>query len=175
MKSFIRLFPLIVLLLLNQQAFAGKSTQTMLKDFHKFGITHCDEFIQKNTATPGSWKYFINKHPGGIDGPSTEVALTQISGSRGQSFKTDYTFIQTLKKCFLHKQGQITAFENCDKAVDKNIWKVQFNLPDYDYKRYKDKTGIVLYAKDIEINGNKACLLDYEFRVQGEHSIYRKL
>lgn len=167
MKYFIKYLPVLVLILSNQQAFAKNETQPMLKDFHKFGITHCDKFIQKNTATPGSWKYFINKHPSGIDGSSTEVALTQISGNSEQSFKTDYTFIQTLQKCFLLKRGQITAFDSCDKSVDAKIWKVQFNLPDFDYKRYKDKKGIILYAKDIDINGNKACLLDYEFRVQG--------
>lgn len=155
-------------------SYAETNKNPILDEFHKFGITHCDEFIQKNTAALGSWKFFIHKHPGGIDGPSTEVSLTQISGKPGQSIKTDYTFIQTLKQCFLHKRGQVTAFDSCDKAVDSKIWNIQFNLPDYDYKRYKDQKGIILYAKELELGGKKACLLDYEFRTKGKHSIVHK-
>ncbi|MEA1989098.1 MAG: hypothetical protein U9N57_07830 [Pseudomonadota bacterium] len=115
----------------------------------------------------------MHKHAGGIDGPSTEVALTQISGKPGQSYKTDFSFIQTLKKCFVHKRGHITAYDNCAKAVDTKNWNVQYNLPGYDYKRYKDKNGVILYAKDITLGDNQACLLDFEFRSSSEHSIYR--
>lgn len=165
---------LTALMLTSLSSLAENKKDQLLKEFHNFGITHCDEFISKNTATPGSWKFFINKHPGGIDGPSTEVSLTQISGNPGQTFKTSYTFIQTLKQCFLHKKGQITAFDSCHKAVDPKVWNVQYNLPDFDYKRFKDKKGIIPYAKEIELSGEKACLLDYEFRTKGDHSIYYK-
>jgi hypothetical protein len=165
---------LLTLLFTSLNSFAKPKDTQFLKDFHKFGITHCDEFILKNTATTGNWKYFINKHPGGIDGPSTEVSLTQISGKPGQTFKTNYSFIQTLKKCFLHKKGQITVFDSCGKAVDSKVWTLQYNLPEFDYKKYKDKKGITLYAKELDLGGKKACLLDYEFRTQGDHSIYQK-
>jgi len=165
---------LISLFFTSLNSLASTIDNQLLKEFHKFGITHCDEFITKNTRTPGTWKFFINKHPSGIDGPSTEVSLTQISGKLGQSFKTDYSFIQTLKKCFLHKKGQITALDSCDKAIDSKIWNLQYNLPGFDYKKYKDKKGITLYAKELDLGGKKACLLDYEFRTQGEHSIYYK-
>lgn len=154
---------------------AGDDQTKLLKQFHEFGITHCDEFISKNTATPGAWKFFITKQPGGIDGPSTEVSLTQISGKPGQSFKTDYTFIQTLQKCFLHKSGEIVAFDSCAKAVDKKVWYLQYKLPEFDYERYRDKKGVILFTKEIALEDKKICLLDYEFRTQGKHSIYRKL
>ncbi len=144
----------------------------LLKEFHKMGITHCDEFILKNTQTKGAWKFFLNKHAGGIDGPSTEVSLTQISGQLGKSYKTDYSFIQTLKQCFLHKKGQITVNEPCSQAVDSNTWKTQYNLPGYDYKRYKDAKGVVLYSKSISDN---SCLLEYEFRTVGDHSVYKPI
>jgi len=165
---------LTLLMFTSLQSVAEKEQDQLLKEFHNYGITHCDEFISKNTVTPGNWKFFINKHPGGIDGSSTEVFLTQISGKPGQTFKTSYTFIQTLKQCFLHKKGQITAFDNCDKAVDPIVWSLEYNLPGFDYKRYKDNKGIILYAKEIELNGKKACLLDYEFRTKGNQSIHYK-
>jgi len=136
------------------------------------GITHCDDFILKNTQTQGQWKFFMNKHAGGIDGPSTEVSLVQISGNLTKSYKTDYSFIQTLKQCFMHKKGQITVQEPCSKAVNADIWNIQYNLPNLAYKRYKDKKGIVLYSKDL---GENSCLLEYEFRTVGEHSIYKPI
>ncbi|WP_040727183.1 hypothetical protein [Thiomicrorhabdus sp. Kp2] len=166
---------LITLMLQSWLTYAEEDKNQLLKQFHEFGITHCDEFISKNTATPGAWKFFMNKHPGGIDGPSTEVSLTQISGKPGQSFKTNYTFIQTLKQCFLHKSGQITAFDSCEKAVDKKVWNLQYNLPEFDFKRYKDKKGVVLFTKEVSLGDKKICLLNYEFRTSGKHSIYHKL
>ncbi|GAB6069023.1 hypothetical protein JCM30760_01200 [Thiomicrorhabdus hydrogeniphila] len=163
------------LLLLSWQANASENQNELLKQFHKFGITHCDNFIKKNTATPGEWKFFMNKQPGGLDGPSTEVSLTQISGKPGQSIKTDYSFIQTLKACFLHKTGQIIAFDSCDKAVDKKVWNLEYNLAEFDYKRYKDAKGVVLFTKEITMDNKKVCFLNYDFRTKGSHSIYRKL
>jgi len=151
-------------------ALAQTKAQELLSQFHKMGITHCDEFISKNVVAEGSWKFFLGKHANGIDGPSTEVSLVQISGVPGKTYKTDYSFIQTLKKCFLHKKGQITEQQPCEKAVNKSIWNLQFNLPGYDYKRYKDSRGVILYAKDLP---NQQCLLEYEFRTMGNHSIYK--
>ncbi|WP_321325448.1 hypothetical protein [Thiomicrorhabdus sp.] len=165
----------LTLILHSWLAYANDDQTQLLKQFHEFGITHCDEFISKNTATPGVWKFFMSKHPGGIDGPSTEVSLTQISGKPGQSFKTDYTFIQTLKQCFLHKSGQIVAFDSCAKAVDSKVWNLQYKLPEFDYERYKDKKGVILFTKEIAIDDKKICLLNYEFRTQGKHSIYKKI
>jgi len=163
------------LLLFSWQANASENQNDLLKQFHDFGITHCDDFIKKNTATPGEWKFFMNKQPGGLDGPTTEVSLTQISGKAGQSIKTDYSFIQTLKSCFLHKTGQIIAFDSCDKAVDKKVWNLQFNLPGFDFKRYKDPKGVVLFTKEITIDDKNICFLNYDFRTTGSHSIYKKL
>ncbi|BCN92228.1 hypothetical protein THMIRHAM_00130 [Thiomicrorhabdus immobilis] len=170
MKSLV----LSALMFTTLQSYAQTNKDPMLDEFHKFGITHCDEFIQKNTENMGNWKFFIDKYSGGIDGPSTEVSLTQISGKPGQSFKTDYTFIQTLKQCFLHKRGKITAFDSCAKAVDSKIWTLQFDLPNYGYKRYTDSKGIILYTKELELGGKNACLLEYEFRTKGAHSVVRK-
>ena len=150
----------------------NRDNNELLKQIHKLGITHCDEFILQNTKVKGAWKFFMNKHSGGIDGPSTEVSMVQIYGQKGKTYKTDYSFIQTLKKCFLHKKGQITVEEPCNKAVDLNSWILHYELPNFDYRRYKNEKGIVLYTKDLSKN---SCLLEYEFRTVGEHSIYRKI
>lgn len=144
----------------------------LLKQFHTMSITHCDEFITEHTKAPGMWKFFLNKHAGGIDGPSTEVFMVQISGNEKASYKTDYSFIQTLKKCFVHKRGVITVEESCDSAINTDIWRIQYNLPGFDYKRYKDKKGIILYAKNV---GKNACLMEYEYRSSGEHSVFKPI
>ncbi|NPA72446.1 MAG: hypothetical protein GXO35_06410 [Gammaproteobacteria bacterium] len=70
----------------------------------------------------------------------------------------------------MHKKGHITSLQPCHKAVDRDIWKVQFNLPNFDYKKYKNTQGVVLYAKEVETPNQKICLLDYEFRAKGEHT-----
>lgn len=154
------------------QVLAESDNVNLLAQFHKLGITHCDEFIEKNIQAKGEWKFFLSKHAGGIDGPSTEVSMVQIYGNKKNSFKNDYTFIQTLKQCFLHKRGLITAQESCSSAVNPDIWNVQFNLPGYSYKRYKDEKGIVLYSNDLAKNG---CLIEYEFRTKGDHSVYKPI
>lgn len=147
------------------------ANQNILQQFHKMGITHCDEFIEKNIQAKGDWKFFLSKHAGGLDGPSTEVSMVQIYGDKTSSFKNDYTFVQTLKKCFLHKRGSIFAKEPCASAVDTEQWKIQFNLPGYSYKRYKNAKGIVLYSNAITAD---QCLLEYEYRTKGEHSLYKQ-
>lgn len=151
---------------------ASSSDRNLLKNFHELGITHCDEFIQKNIQAKGDWKFFLSKHAGGLDGPTTEVTMVQIYGDKKNSFKNDYTFVQTLKKCFLHKRGTITAQEACSSAVNPQLWKIQFNLPGYSFKRYRDKKGIILYSNELSAN---QCLIEYEFRTKGDHSPYKPI
>ena len=80
---------------------SADDTQLLLNSFHEYGITKCDSFIAENSGLNGNWNYFINKHSGGIDGPATEVTVTQIYGSKDDTVKTEDTYIQTAKKCFL--------------------------------------------------------------------------
>lgn len=175
MPKYIQLYFLLLTSLFSFSLQAEEPEKTdlnnLLSQFHERGITHCDEFITTNIQAPGNWKYFINKHAGGIDGPSTEVSLTQISGEVG-SFKTDYSFIQTLKKCFMHKRGHITSYESCKNSVDPLIWEVDHELSGFDYKRYKNFKGRLLYSKEVEVAGTKICLLEYEYRSRGKHSLY---
>lgn len=151
---------------------ANQNNPDLLHEFHQMSITHCDKFIKQQTKTPGKWSYFINKHAGGIDGPSTEVYMVQISGNQKNSYKTNYTFIQTLKKCFVHKRGQINIEKNCSEAVSQDVWHLQYNLPNFSYKRYKDKNGVILYTKDI---GANHCLMEFEYRASGKHSVYKPI
>lgn len=81
MKAAILLFSLLPI----NFALANQTNPKMLHEFHQMGITHCDAFIEQQTKTPGQWTYFINKHAGGIDGPSTEVFMVQISGNKNNS------------------------------------------------------------------------------------------
>lgn len=148
----------------------ANNSQQLLKQFHSLGITHCDEFISKNIPVKGQWKFFLTKHEGGLDGPSTEVSMVQIHGEKSNSLKNNYTFIQTLKKCFLHKTGSIHTQKPCSESINSKQWKIQYNLPDFDYKRYKNSAGIVLYTKPLSKN---SCLLEYDFRSKGNHSVYK--
>lgn len=149
---------------------ANEANQGLLKQFHSLGITHCDEFINKHVSVNGQWKFFLTKHAGGLDGPATEVNMVQIHGSKVNSLKSNYTFVQTLKKCFLHKTGHIVSNMSCEDSINKEIWQPQYKLPDFDYQRFKNKKGMVLYTKPLS---TKSCLLEFEFRTKGDHSIYR--
>ena len=165
------LFLVFVAILLSPNAFSDDLNNKLLIEFHKLGVTHCDDFILKNSRTAGHWRFFLNKHLNGIDGPTTEVSMVQISGNGDNSYKTDYSFVQTLKGCYLHKKGQITVNQPCSEAVDGKTWRVQYNFPKNAYKRYKDAKGIILYSKEIN---PETCLLEFDYRSSGKHSVYIK-
>lgn len=90
---------------------------TLLKSFHDYGITKCDSFILENSRLQGNWNYYINKHANGMDGIATEVTITRIWGTKGDTVKTEDTYIQTAKNCYLRNTWTVTYLVHVVKML----------------------------------------------------------
>ncbi|MFA0055404.1 hypothetical protein [Vibrio echinoideorum] len=149
-------------------AFADER-QILLGSFHNYGIKQCDSFILENSVLKSNWNFFINKHAGGIDGPTTEVTLTRIFGNVGDTVKIDDTYIQTAKKCFLRTSATFTYPGPCSDSIDGNSWYVYNEMPNKDYTAYKSSSGVEMYAKEISVGNFKACIHEMSSRNIGSH------
>ncbi|MBL1384865.1 MAG: hypothetical protein COA35_009305 [Colwellia sp.] len=147
----------------------ANNDQTLLKSFHDYGISQCDSFILENSKLESNWNFFINKHAGGIDGPSTEVTITQIFGSKGDTVKTEDTYIQTAKKCFLRQTWTLTFPGSCSENIDGNSWYVSTKMPNKDYTTYTNAGGMELHAKEISMGNFKACVQEGSKRISSSH------
>jgi len=146
--------------------FAQSNEEILLDSFHKYGITKCDAFILKNSRLEGNANLFINKHKGGIDGPSTEVSIITIYGKKGDSVKVDDSYIQTAKNCFLDSRSTVTNSGSCESNIDSNYWQVSLKMPDKDYTTYKNRYGIEMQAKEISVGDLKACIKETSIRIR---------
>ncbi len=146
---------------------AESDNQILLNSFHKYGIKKCDSFILKNSPLKGNWNYFISKHGGGLDGAATEVSVIQIFGSKGDTVKADYSYIQTEKSCFIHSRTTVTYPGTCESNVDGNYWYISSAMPNKDYTTYKNKGGIEMQAKEINVGNFNACIQETSIRNKG--------
>lgn len=148
-------------------AHAENDNQTLLNSFHKYGITKCDQFIIEHSKLNGNWNYFINKHSGGIDGPTTEVSVIRIWGSENDTVKVDDSYIQTPKNCYVHTRSTVTFPGSCESNVDGNLWYVSNRMPRKDYTTYTNQGGVDMQAKEIQVGNFKACILETAKRKKG--------
>lgn len=155
-------------ILVSQTSFANDD-QTLLNSFHKYGITKCDSFIIKNSKLTGNWNYYIDKYAGGMDGAATEVTLTKIWGSKGDTVKTEDTYIQTAKNCYLRNTWTLTNSGSCSSNIDGNSWYISKAMPNKDYTTYKNAGGVELHAKEISMGNFKACIQEGSKRVSSSH------
>jgi hypothetical protein len=142
----------------------------LLNSFHKYGITKCDDFILENSRLIANWSYSISKHANGIDGPTTEVSLIRIWGDVNDTVKTDDTYIQTPKKCFLTRRSTLTFPGTCSENIDPQYWYVSNELEGRDYTTYKNGNGVEMQAKEIKVGNFKACVQETLIRQQGPQS-----
>ena len=138
------------------------------QSFHKYGITKCDKLILKNSRLKGNWNFFVSKHRD-IDGSNPEASIIQITGTKNDTPKVDDSYLQTQKKCFLTKRSTITAAGSCKENVDGNFWYVSTEMTTKDYTQYKNKGGVELYAKEIEVGNFKACIQEIVVRDSSPH------
>lgn len=155
--------------LMTSQAALADDNKILLEAFHKYGIKKCDNFIIENSGLIGNWNYNINKHSDGMDGVATEVTLTTFWGSKGDTIKTDATYIQTAKNCYLRETWTLTKPGACEENVDGDFWYVTNKMPDKDYATYKNKGGVELHAKDITVGNFNACLEEGSKRLSAPH------
>ena len=146
---------------------AENEDQILLNAFHKFGITKCDKFILANSGLQENWTYYINKHVGGIDGLTTEVSITIIYGSSNDTVKIDDSYIQTPKNCYLHSRATLTFPGPCESNVDGDTWYISDPMAGKDYIQYRNKNGVELLVKEIQVGNFKACVQEFSKRLKG--------
>ncbi|MCG5531602.1 hypothetical protein LRD18_12180 [Halorhodospira halochloris] len=170
MKNKVKLSAFVfVILAVTSGPVSANDTQILLKAFHEYGITKCDGFIAENSSLKSNWNFFISKHAGGIDGPATEVTVTQIFGSKGDTVKVEDTYIQTPNKCFLRQTWTLTFQGACSDNIDGNAWYVSTPMPDKDYTTYKNAGGIEMHAKEISMGNFRACIQEGSKRISSAH------
>lgn len=81
--------------------------------------------------------------------------------------KIDDSYIQTPKSCYLHSRAITTFPGPCDSNVDGNYWYVSNRMPGKDYTTYKNKGGIEMHAKEIQVGNFKACVQESSIRKKG--------
>ncbi|MCA3958313.1 hypothetical protein JKP11_22040 [Vibrio vulnificus] len=104
-----------------------------------------------------------------MDGPATEVTITNIWGSKGDTVKTESTYIQTAKNCYLRETWTVTNPGSCRDNIDGNYWYVSTEMPNKDYTTYKNSGGIELHAKEISVGNFKACVQEGSKRSSAKH------
>lgn len=149
-----------------QAIYAQSNQEILLSAFHKNGITKCDKFISKNSRLKDKFNVFISKHENGIDGPSTEVSIVTIYGTKGNTIKFDDSYIQTAKNCVLHSRSIATKEASCDSIINTSKWFRTSPMPDKDYTAYKNKSGFDLYAKELNVGGSKVCIMEASMRIK---------
>jgi len=153
-------------ILIATSLYAKSYEDILIESFHKNSITKCDNFIKKNNRIQGHFNVFFSKHQDGIDGKSTEVSIVTIYGEKGNTIKFDDSYIQTAKNCVLHSRSTTTKIASCDSIIDPSKWFRTSAMPNKDYTAYKNKAGIDLYAKELNINGSKVCIMEASMRIK---------
>lgn len=165
----IRAFTLFLAAAATGSAYAESDDTKLLNAFHKFGITKCNSFILENSKLKNNWDFFMSKHAGGIDGPTTEVSIITIWGSENDTVKTDSSYIQTPNNCYLYSRLTVTNPGSCESNIDGNIWYISNGMPGKDYTTYTNKGGIEMQAKEINVGNFKACIHETTIRKNGKH------
>jgi hypothetical protein len=172
MKSLI----LILLFLVSINGHASKQMDTLLSQFHNYGITKCDAMIARsfNIEKIHNWTYFINHSTNKMPGEVYEATLIAVFGTVGDSAKLDFSFTQTPNSCELHKRITTTKSGGCEENINGNDWYLAEKALDNDYKFYKNKYGDALFAKEIKVGNFKACAQELSFRLISKDKKLRK-
>lgn len=164
MKKILVLVALAYMTLASGILFAETDNKILVNEFHKYGITKCDKFILQNSKLDENWNIFISKHAKAIDDTVKEASIIQIFGNKNDTVKTDDSYIQSKKGCFVHKRSTVTYSGPCSEHVDLNAWYVSTAMPDKDYTTYTNKGGVGMQAKEISVGNFKACIQETGIR-----------
>jgi len=157
-------------MLISCQSLADESSNhRLLKAFHEYGITKCDDFIIENSSLKKNWYFVISKHEDNIDKKIKEVSVIQIYGSKNDTLKSDDSYIQSSEACYLHSRHTLTFAGSCSSNVNLDHWYVSEEMPDKDYTEYKNQHGVRYFAKEITLGNFKACV--HEYTIRKSHNI----
>jgi hypothetical protein len=141
---------------------------TLLNVFHKKGITKCDSFILEHGKLKGNWHIVTTTHPSLNNDSFKELGLTQVTGTQGDSLKSTQSYIQTSTACYVTEISTVTFSGNCSDRdnIDPEYWYLKDEMKGLDYKKYENKGGITLFAKEISVGNFTACVIEYHTRNQ---------
>ena len=152
----------------SMSAVANEDDATLLNAFHKKGITKCDSFILENGKLQGNWHIVTSTHPGLNNDSFKELGLIQVTGKKGDSVKITQSYIQTPTACYMSGVTTVTFSGRCSDRdnIDPDYWYVKDEMEGLDYKKYENKGGIDMFAKEISVGNFTACVIDYHKRQQ---------
>ena len=162
---------LFFLTLLPFNGFASTDDQKLLDLFHKHGMNKCDKFILQNASLKNkpNWSLDIEDSGTSIGKNYPMVTLVVVYGFKGDTVKTDYSFIETPTNCYLSKRSTVSANGSCDDHVDGDIWYIANQLPYIDYTLYYNKGHVPMYAKETNVGNFKFCVQEYRLDNESKH------
>ena len=148
--------------------FAITNNQELLNLFHKYKMTKCDKFILKNTnlINKPNWSLDIERPNSPIGKGYSIVTLILTYGSKGDTVKKDFTFVETPKRCILTERATITFNGSCSQNINGDFWYISSRMPRLDYTAYKNKGSAPMLAKEIDVGNFKLCI--QEMRLNSE-------
>lgn len=163
-------FSLVALFAINSLtsnlAIASEDDKVLLGAIHKYGVTKCDSFILEHGKLKDNWHFDISRHPKLNNENFSEVTIQQVAGSQGDTIKIAQTYIQTPSACYLLELSTVTFSGHCsdNDNIDQNSWFVKDEMEGLDYKKYQNKGGVDLFAKEISVGNFNACVIEYQVR-----------
>lgn len=150
----------------SQLAIADEDDDILLKAIHKYDITKCDSFVLKHGKLKGNWHMNTSRSPGLSTNDFREMAITQVFGKKGDSVKITQSYIQTPSACYVLDITTVTFPGSCNDRdnIDQDLWFVKDEMDGLDYKKYENKGGVIMYAKEISVGNFKACVIEYQSR-----------
>ncbi|WP_454783336.1 hypothetical protein [Legionella sp. WA2022007384] len=161
-------------LLLSLQSFkvvALSDNEQLLKQFHNYGMTHCDQFIinQTDLLNKTNWSFDIESPSNSLGKGYSVVTLIITYGSKGDSIKQDLSFIETPNRCILTKRATLTSKGPCSQSINADYWHISDSRPKIDYSSYRNKGNVPMLAKEINVGDFKACIQEFRFTSDSKH------
>lgn len=161
----------LLLNLIPCKVFALKDNHELLKLFHKYGMTKCDKFILKNVnlSNKPNWSLDIEKPNSPLAKGNSIVTLIIAYGKKGDTVKSDFSFVETPNRCILTKRATITFNGSCSKNIDGDYWFISNRMSKLDYTAYQNKGNAPMLAKEVNVGNFKLCI--QEFRLTSDSQL----
>ncbi|QMT59163.1 MULTISPECIES: hypothetical protein [unclassified Legionella] len=168
-KKFYALF--LVLSLQSFKVVALSDNEQLLKQFHNYGMTHCDKFIlmQADLLNKPNRSIDIESPIGELGQGYSTVTLIITYGYKGDTIKQDLSFIETPNRCILTKRATLTSKGPCSQNINPDYWYISKSIPQIDYTSYRNKGDAPMLAKEINVGDFKACIQEFRLTSDSKH------
>lgn len=159
----------LVFLVSSSVAQAETTNQDIIDVMNKQGINGCDSLIERRSPVEvlNNWYIDINKHAGGIDGPTQEVTIRRtFVGDNGKTMRIEDTYIQTPERCYITSVSQsVLKGGTCRQFLGStDDWKLVSKMEGTSYSKYKSAGGADALAETIKGPGLNACVVEFVSR-----------